>query len=103
MFCSASSCMIIIVPVSISSFSMVSAKRQTGIGQCVGAHNQKVESELRLVLPFSNYTLQFFVNFLQWSTPWTLWIFSTLTGMVVKRSSDSTFSVDGQQIAIIVL
>ncbi|KAI5122661.1 hypothetical protein M0805_007921 [Coniferiporia weirii] len=56
------------------------------IGQCVGAHNQK-----------------FFVNFLQWSSPWTLWAFATLVGMNAKRDSDPLTKIDAQQIVIIAL
>ncbi|EJD04892.1 zf-DHHC-domain-containing protein [Fomitiporia mediterranea MF3/22] len=56
------------------------------VGQCVGAHNHK-----------------FFVNFLTWSTPWTLWIFATLVGLQAKRDSRSGADIDPQIVVIIAL
>ncbi|KAH8112143.1 zf-DHHC-domain-containing protein [Phellopilus nigrolimitatus] len=56
------------------------------IGQCVGAHNHK-----------------FFVNFLQWSSPWTLWTFATLVALNARKDSDPGFNIDPEQIVIIAL
>ncbi|TDL26842.1 zf-DHHC-domain-containing protein [Rickenella mellea] len=57
------------------------------IGQCVGALNHK-----------------FFVNFLQWSVPFTMWIFATLLGLNVKASKDiSSFNIDIPQIVLIAI
>ncbi|KAL5498369.1 hypothetical protein ACEPAH_2511 [Sanghuangporus vaninii] len=56
------------------------------VGQCVGAYNHK-----------------FFVNFLEWSTLWTLWIFATLLAKEVTTASDPGKSIDPQIIVIIAL
>ncbi|KAL5525073.1 hypothetical protein ACEPAF_8942 [Sanghuangporus sanghuang] len=56
------------------------------IGQCVGAYNHK-----------------FFVNFLEWSTLWTLWVFATLLAKEVTTASDPGKSIDPQILVIIAL
>ena len=81
-----------------------------GIGQCVGAHNYKVSPHLSLLTnsglshDFGAYKIfQFFINFLQWSTIWTIWILATVAALIGINTSNPSFDINPQMIAILVL
>lgn len=46
---------------------------------------------------------QFFVNFLFWSTLFTMWIFLTLVIPNGIASKDINFNINGQQVAIMAM
>lgn len=74
-----------------------------GIGQCVGAFNQKVCLFLVCGLDFIySLFLKFFVNFLQWGTVFCFWTFSTLLGLNVRQRTSAP-ELDPQQIVVIAL
>jgi palmitoyltransferase len=57
-----------------------------GIGQCVGAQNQK-----------------FFFIFVAWDALFCLWTFSTILALNVRGATRRGITVDAEQIATIVL
>lgn len=75
-----------------------------GIGQCVGAFNQKVcPSTARCLVIIYNLHWKFFVNFLQWATLFCFWTFSTLLGLNVKPRTSPGPGLDPHQIVVIAL
>lgn len=76
-----------------------------GIGQCVGAYNQKVDSfSITKERTYTNnFRFQFFLNFLQWATLWLYWTFATLLAMNIIKDSSPTASIDPEHIIIIAL
>ena len=46
---------------------------------------------------------QFFINFLQWSTIWTIWILATVAALIGINTSNPSFDINPQMIAILVL
>jgi hypothetical protein len=57
-----------------------------GIGQCVGAQNQK-----------------FFFVFVVWAALFSLWTFTTLLALNVRAISRTGITVDAEQVAVLVL